>query len=184
MSRIFRLVQTIEAWILSTSIIAIALLTIANVFTRSVLKLITAGRVHFSLPFAEELSQFLIIGVTFVGLSYAASRGRHIRMTAVYDQLSAPWRKALMIGISSLTSLLMLTLAWYSLEYIATVRFLESVSPVLRVPLYVVYCLVPLGLGLAAIQYALTALRNVTSPEVYISFEEKDEYEQLLTGEV
>jgi TRAP-type C4-dicarboxylate transport system permease small subunit len=174
--QLHRITQRIEEFLLAWSIIVIAVLNIGNVFCRAIL--------GFSLTFTEEMSQFLIIGTTFVGLSYAASRGRHIRMTAVYDQLNRQWRKALMIGISGFTSLLMLTLAWYSLEYIATVRFLESVSPVLRVPLYLVYYLVPLGLTLAAIQYALTAVRNVISPDVYISFEQKDDYEQPVTGEV
>lgn len=176
MARLFRIVQAVEEFLLAWSIIAIAALTIGNVCCRSLL--------GFSLPFTEEFSQFLIIGVTFIGLSYAASRGRHIRMTALYDQLNRRWRKLLMIAISGITALLMLILAWYSFEYISTMRFLASVSPVLQVPLYLVYLLVPLGLLLSSVQYALTAVRNVTARDVYISFEQKDEYEQPVTGEV
>ncbi len=176
LARLFAGIQLIEALVIGWSIIAIALLTITNVFCRAVLQ--------FSLPFTQELSQFLMIVVTFVGLSYAASRGRHIRMTALYDQFSARWRKVLMVVISAVTSALMLLLAWYSLDYIGTVRFLESVSPVLQVPLYLIYALVPVGLVLAAIQYALTVARNVLSPGVYISFDVKDEYEQPVGGEI
>jgi len=176
MDRLFRVIQVVEAFLLAWSIIAIAVLSIANVGCRALL--------GFSVSFTEELSQFLIIGVTFIGLSYAASQGRHIRMTALYDQFSRRGRKVLMTAISGLTALLMLTLAVYSFEYIATVGFLDSVSPVLQVPLYLVYLIVPLGLGLSAVQYALTAARNLTSPDVYISFQHKDEYEQPVTGEL
>ena len=69
----------VEEAILSGGILVIAFLTIANVFCRTFL--------GFSLAFAEEVSQFLIILVTFVGLSYGAAQGRHIRMTALYDEL-------------------------------------------------------------------------------------------------
>ena len=67
----------VEEFILSGGILVIAALTIANVFCRTFF--------GFSLAFAEEVSQFLIVLITFVGLSYGASQGRHIRMTAIYD---------------------------------------------------------------------------------------------------
>lgn len=176
MNRLFRVIQRIEAFLLAWSIIVIALLTGVNVFSRSLW-----GR---SLAFTEELSQFLIVGVTFIGLSYAASRGRHIRMTALYDQLPLRWRKGLMVGSSALTCLLMLLLAWYSLEYLRTVQFLETVSPVLQVPLYLVYLVVPFGLLLSAVQYGLAVGRNLTSDGIYLSYEVKDEYEEPVIGEV
>lgn len=176
MNLLFRFIQRIEAFLLAWSIIAIALLSIGNVFCRALL--------GFSLAFTGELSQFLIIIVTFIGLSYATSRGRHIRMTAFYDQLSKRWRRILMTFISGLTALLMFALTWYSFEYISTVYFLETVSPVLQVPLYLVYLCVPLGFTLSAIQYTLTAIRNLTSADVYISFSQKDEYETPVTGEM
>lgn len=176
MNLLFRFLQRIEAFLLAWSIIAIAVLSIGNVFCRALL--------GFSLAFTGELSQFLIIIVTFIGLSYATSRGRHIRMTALYDQLNKHWRKRLMILISGCTALLMFALTWYSFEYISTVYYLETVSPVLQVPLYLVYLCVPLGFTLSAIQYTLTAVRNVISPDIYSSFTQKDEYESPVIGEV
>jgi C4-dicarboxylate transporter DctQ subunit len=175
MQRAFDLIRRIEEFVLASSILLIASLTIANIVTRTL--------TGTSQAFTEELSQFLIIGVTFVGLSYAAGRGRHIRMTAVYDQLSERSRKLLMVISSALTCLLMLVLASYALRYIATVRFLQSVSPVLQVPLHLVYLVVPLGLALAAVQYGLAVARNFTSDGVWLSFDVKDEYEEAVTGE-
>jgi len=176
LAKLFAAIQWIEAFVIGWSIICIAVLTIGNVFCRAVFQ--------HSLSFTEELSQFFMIVVTFVGLSYAASRGRHIRMTAIYDQFSRRWRKLMMIVTSATTAVLILILAWYSFEYIGAVRFLESVSPVLQAPLYLIYSLVPIGLIFAAIQYALTAVRNLVSPDVYVSFDVKDEYEQPVGGEI
>ena len=157
-------------------VLLIAGLSIGNIVSRTL-----TGE---SLAFTEELAQFLMIGVTFVGLSYAAGRGRHIRMTALYDQFSVRWRKVLIVVSSGLTAVLMLVLAWYSLTYLDTLRFLGSVSPVLRLPLHVVYLVVPLGLLLTAAQYALAVVRNLTAREVYLSFDVRDEYEQPVVGEL
>jgi TRAP-type C4-dicarboxylate transport system permease small subunit len=167
---LFRVVQTIEEWILSLGIILIAVVTIVNVICRTVL--------NASLTFAEELSQFFIILVTFIGLGYAASKGRHIRMSALYDQLGRRARKFLMLVIASTTSALMFLLAYYSIRYIATVASLGSVSPALQVPIYIVYCAVPAGLFIAGVQYALTVARNLSETEVFLSYEEKDEYRE------
>lgn len=54
------------------------------------------GRYAFnrSLFFSEELNQFLIVSVTFVGFAYAVRKGRNIRMTAIYDMLNYRWKKS------------------------------------------------------------------------------------------
>ena len=145
--KISHVVQRIEELLLSSAILGIAALTIVNVITRTAFNL--------SLAFAEELSQFLIIVVCFVGLSYAASKGRHIRMTAIYDQLSQRKRKALMLVITGATSLLMLVLGVYACQYVWTVYELGGRSPALGVPYYLFYLSAPLGLFLGAVQHGL-----------------------------
>lgn len=174
--QISRTLQRIEEFLLATSVLGIAALTITNVISRSLL--------NVSLAFAEELAQFLIILVCFVGLSYAASKGRHIRMTAIYDNLPRPARKVFMTVITAVTALIMACLTVYSAWYVLAVYQLGGIFPALRVPFYLVYLSAPLGFALAAIQYALAAVRNLTSRDVYLSFEHKDEYEQPLAPEI
>ena len=161
--------QRVEQVLLAGSILVIAGLTCLNVFTRTVL--------GFSLASAEEVVQFLMLVVTFVGLSYAASRGRHIRMTALYDQLPRRWRKAIMVTTAASTSGMLAMLAVFAMQYIATLRTLGTVSPALQVPLHLVYWAVPVGLGLASLQYALAVVRNFMEEGVYVSFDVPDEYE-------
>ena len=169
MGRVFRGVRWLEERLISTAVLIVAGLTIANVFCRTLL--------GFSLAFAEELSQFLIVLITFVGLSYAAGLGRHIRMTAIYDQLGHRARKSLMVVIAGSTGLLMLLLAYYSVRYVQTVQMLGTTSPVLQVPYAIVYSVAPLGFLLTAIQYGLTVYQNLRSDDVYLSYDRTDEYE-------
>lgn len=166
-----RAVTRLEEFCLAWGILGIALLTIANVLLRS-----TLGG---SLLFAEEVSRFLIVFVTFVGIGYAASKGRHIRMTALYDALPERARKALMLFITAGTSALLFALTWLALRYVlGTVRELGTVSPVLRVPRYLVYLSAPLGFFLGGVQYLLAFIKNLTAPGVYVSFEKRDEYDE------
>ena len=166
--RIFHGIQRVEAAILAGGILAIAALTIINVIARSVF--------GASLAAAEELCQFLIVLVTFAGLSYGAGRGRHIRMTALYDQLGDRTRKGAMLLIAGTTALLLFYLAWLALDYVLVVRRLGSVSPVLQVPLYLVYSAAPVGLLLAGAQYVLAFLKNVREEGIYLAWETRDEY--------
>lgn len=164
-------IEALEEKLLAFSILAIAAVTILNVGSRTLF--------NMSLTFAEELSQFFILFVTFIGLGYATSKGRHIRMSALYDQLGRRARKFLMIVICSATSVLMWGLAYYSLRYISTVWELGSVSPALRVPFCLVYVVAPLGFILAGFQYALAVVRNIFAADIYLSYNVKDEYQDL-----
>lgn len=165
------LIGKVEATILSLAIITMAANSIANVFGRYVF--------NQSLYFTDELNQFLIVIITFMGLGYITRKGKHIRMSAFYDMLSARWQKIFMVAIALLTAVVMLLLAWYALEYVMKIARRGRVTPALQVPLYLTYVWVALGLFIAAIQYFLTAIRNLDLQEenVYISFTEVDQYE-------
>lgn len=162
-------IERIEELLLAASVLVIAAMTVANVFCRSVL--------GFSLSATDEVAQVSVIVLCFTGLSYAAGKGRHIRMTAIYDQLPSPIRKRLMILITAGTAVILLVLAWYALEYVATVRRLGGISPALQMPYWILYSIAPVGLMLAGIQYALAAVRNLTTSGIYVSYLREDGYE-------
>ena len=160
-----------EAFVLALGVLLMAANSIANVIGRFVF----AQSIYFS----EELNQFLIVLVTFVGISYAARKGRHIRMSAVYDQLGDRGRKVLMIIIAAVTALVMFALAWFSYEYVARLAKLGKVTPSLQVPLYITYVWVPIGFVITGIQYTLTVVQNLRSRDVWISYEQVDSYEEV-----
>lgn len=171
---IFLAIGRLEEICLAGGIILIAALTVIN----AALRTITGD----SLVYAEELSQFAMIGVTFIGASYAASKGRHIRMTAIYDNLSEARQKALMLAITATTAALLAVLTYYAIHYALTVRALGTISPALQVPFWIVYLTAPIGLGLGSIQYALAFYKNLTCEGVWLSFDQRDEYEELEAG--
>jgi len=159
-----------EVFVLAYGVLLMAANSIANV----------AGRFFLSqsIYFSEELNQFLIVLITFVGLGYAARKGRHIRMSAVYDQLSDRNRKILMVIIATVTSAIMFVLAYYAFVYVSRVARLGKVTPSLQLPLYLTYVWVPIGFFITGLQYALTVVSNLRHPDIYLSYEEIDSYDE------
>lgn len=157
-----------EWFVLSWGVLIMAANSIANVIGRFVF--------NQSIYFSMELNQFLMVLITFIGLGYAARQGRHIRMSAIYDQLPDMGRKALMIIISLVTAAIMFTLAYYSVSYVHRLFELGKVTSSLRAPLWITYLWVPVGFVITGIQYLLTIYQNLRSPEVYVSYEVIDSY--------
>jgi len=165
-----RALETFERYVLGYGIILMAINTIANVFGRNLF--------NQSIYFSEELNQFLIVLVTWVGLGYASRKGRHIRMSAIYDQLGHTLQKALMIVIAAVTGTIMFVLAYYSMHYVGGLIERGTVTPALRVPIWITFMWVPIGFVITGIQYLLTVVRNLRAHEVYISYSEVDAYEE------
>ncbi|MDO6443337.1 MULTISPECIES: TRAP transporter small permease [unclassified Marinobacter] len=150
-----------EAVILAAGVILMAINTCVNVIARFVF-----GEGLF---FSGEINRILIILVTFAGIGYAARYGRHIRMSAVYDALPTKGRKALMIFIALFTSVVMFFLCYHSYGYIETLYSRGRILPALGFEIWWIYIWAPVGFAVTGIQYFLTAIKNFTSEDVYLS---------------
>lgn len=167
--------ERIESWILIAGVLTMAGNTIANVLGRYVFSQ--------SIYFSEELNQFLVVIVTFMGLGYATRKGMHIRMSALFDILPPRTRKVMMIFIAFITAVMMAVLAWYAFEYVQKIAARGRVTPALQFPLYLTYIWVIVGLALASVQYLLTALKNLNLKDenVYVSHNRIDSYDDPQT---
>lgn len=166
-------IAKVEAVILATGVLLMAINTVANVVGRFIL-----GE---SLHFSEELNRILIVMITFAGLGYAARHGRHIRMSAIYDVFPTTVRRWMMILISFVTSVIMFFLCWYSISYIYSVYSSGRVLPTLGFPIYLIYLWVPVGLTVTGIQYFMAGIKNIFSRDVYLSTTVLDGYDEQET---
>jgi TRAP-type C4-dicarboxylate transport system permease small subunit len=156
-----RLIARIEAVMLAAGVLLMAANTIANVVGRFVFQ--------SSIFFSDELNSVLIILITFAGISYAARHGRHIRMSAIYDTLPPRGRNLMMIAIAIITAIFMFGLCWYSIGYIETQASRGRLLPALQIPIWVTLVWVPVGFFMTGMQYALTAVKNIVSKDIYLS---------------
>ncbi|KZX60846.1 C4-dicarboxylate ABC transporter permease [Alcanivorax sp. HI0033] len=166
-------IAKVEAIILATGVLLMAINTVANVVGRFLL-----GE---SLHFSEEVNRILIVMITFAGLGYAARHGRHIRMSAIYDIFPTNIRRLMMILISFVTSAIMFFLCWYSVSYIYSVYSTGRVLPTLGFPIYLIYLWVPVGLTVTGIQYFMAGIKNIFSRDVYLSTTVLDGYDEQET---
>lgn len=160
----------LEIFCLSTSIMLMAANTIINVFGRYVFS--------NSLYFSEELNQILMVVVTFMGLGYVTRKGRHIRMSAIYDALSDKGKKYIMLIITLTTAATLFLLSYYAYSYVFSVAHRGTLTPSLQIPLYWTLIVVPLGLFIGGIQYSLAFIKNLQTKDVYLSFYELDVYDE------
>lgn len=157
------IIEKIETFIVALSIILMMVNSTANAI----------GRYFFnqSIFFSEELNQFLIVSVTFIGFAYAVRRGRNVRMTALYDILGFRTRKTLTLIIALSTAALMFYLAYLSCFYVMDLKSINRLSPALQVPVYLIYTIIPVGLFMAGIQYVLSFIMNLTHEDIYLSYD-------------
>jgi len=163
-----RIVNFFEVSILITCVAALAVLLIANVFFRTFFQ---------SIYFAEEVSQFLVILITFAGVSYGVRKARHIRMGAFLDAMSPRVEKIFIIFISLVSAITMAIMAWYSLDYLLNAMQMGHKTPALRVPRWTFYIIIPFGFGLASLQYLRTIIKNFTEDDPWQSPDQRSEYE-------
>jgi len=98
-----------ERCVLIFAIMAMAAVSVANVGLRNL--------TGTSLLFADDVTQLLLVVVTFMGLALGARRARHIRVSAIHDLLPQGARKALLILTSFITAGLLLALTDWALDY-------------------------------------------------------------------
>jgi C4-dicarboxylate transporter DctQ subunit len=147
---------------------ALALLLIANFIAREFFT---------SIYYAEEISEFLVIFTTFVGVSYGVRRARHIRMGAFLDMMPASMEKIFIIIISAISAAVMFFMANASFDYLMYSLRKSHETPALKLPYWIFYVIIPIGFSMAGIQYIRTIIKNLTVKETWMSPEQQSEYD-------
>ena len=166
-------VNGVEVSILVFCVASLGILLIANVFARTFSQ---------SIYFAEEVSKFLVMLTTFTGVSYGVRKARHIRMGAFLDAMPVKMEKIFIIIISLISAIVMAIMTWASYEYLANAMSKGHMTPALRVPKWTFYVIIPIGFGLACIQYIRTIIKNFTEKEPWQSPDQQSEYEDEEIG--
>ncbi len=157
-----------EVGALSISTALLALLLISNVIARTFFQ---------AIYFAEELAEFLIIFTTFVGVSYAARKARHIRMGAFLDSMPPKMEKVFIYIISSINAFVMFLMTYYSWNYMMNAMNMNQTTQALRMPYWITLAIVPVGFFSAGVQYVRTVWKNIKEEDVWQSPEQQSEYE-------
>lgn len=168
--KIDQVISTVTEWILSYSIIGMAVILLINILSRRVF--------NYSLKVADELGASLIILVTFSGIGYAAKKGRHIRMSALFDVFSYKIKKIVIVGTSLITFATYILVTVYAIHYIKYTIMLQRVTAAMEIPAWIQQLIIPIGFTLGAIQYLMNFVVNITDKRIYIGTEMAQEEER------
>ncbi|PRO65689.1 TRAP transporter small permease [Alkalicoccus urumqiensis] len=162
--------HTVEKIILKWAVIIIAFMTIGNVLNRMIF-----GSSWF---FAAEISRLCIIVATFMGISYAARKGRHISMSALFDLSPKPVKNVLATIIPLVTAIILFVLGYYAIQYTAGIYASGRTTAAIQFPFWLMVLALPVGLFLGGLQFLRNMYTNITNREVYLAQEKKDYDEQ------
>lgn len=104
---------------------------------------------------SEELARFLLIWIGILGAAYASGQRMHLSIDLLMPKLSETGQRRLFLFINILVALFALTVMLIGgsrLMYITKV--LGQLSAALRVPIYLVYAVMPIS-GMLVIYYKI-----------------------------
>ncbi len=161
-----------------------AILGFAILFMAAVLIGNFVARVIFqnSWIFAEELGGFVLIFVTFIGTTIAARYGEHITMTAFIDRFSMKVKLKIVAVTNLLTALLFIVLAVLAVQYVLYTKEIGFTSSALRVPMYLIYSVLPISFILSACEYLKHCYANLKKGTLLFCYEEDVKKEEEKTA--
>lgn len=142
----------------------IVAITIAMVI---VIFLATVGRYTglFSIAWSEEFARYCMIAMTYLGAMIAASRGSHF-MVEVVGMIFPKNIQNIITGIDivvvDLFSLFLLRQGW---QISSKMLSQGKLSPMLELPLGMVYMVIPVGLLLMAVYYTAFNIEKIRGKE-------------------
>ena len=152
------IISKIEKFLVAFSIIVLAVSVFLSVATRSLLNWAWIG--------TEELSQFLVISITFWGTSWAARENKHIAMTALLEPAPQKIQEISMMIINLMATLFCFFISYIGWEFTRLAYNGGQVSAALMFPVWPVYLTVPIGMFLTGIHYMIHFIRIVGSKKV------------------
>ena len=148
LSRVVAVARLVVAVIVVACFAYMTLAVLAQVFGRYVF--------NYSISWTEETARYAQIWVVLMGAGIAMRRGLHVAVDALAAMLPLGWARALSIVIAA-GGLWFLGIVVYGSLPLIELGWLFETSPVLQLPMWVIYLSLPLG----AIYFAIELVARV-----------------------
>lgn len=111
------------------------------------------------LAWTEELARYCLIYLTFLGAAYAMAMKQHV-IVEFFTNLFPPIGRKIFYTIATLVNLFFFSLMiYYGLEL--SLNSMEQTSPVLRIPMGVIYSVIPVSGLLLVINTLSTYIQDI-----------------------
>jgi len=149
LQRVERLVVAANRAVIFFMMAVMATLVFVNVITRYLF--------NFSIIWAEEVSQYLMIWVAYLGAGLALREGRHVALELLHDSLPVALRRKVRMVVGGLVLAFLGAVTILGFQFAVFVWSQET--PVLNISLGIPSLAIPIGALLFAVHLALM-LRN------------------------
>jgi TRAP-type C4-dicarboxylate transport system permease small subunit len=156
-----RIIEHFEEYLLIGSL----MFSVALVFMQVVMRYVFQN----SLSWSEELARYLFLWQIWLGASYAAKEGRHLRIEIVQEFLSVKGKIWFECFVTFIWFAFCVFLACKSSELTYKLFARMQVSPAMRIPIGFAYASVPAGtalMGLRLMQRMYLMLRDARATGV------------------
>lgn len=166
MKRINNVIRKFESLTVAIGLLGITALIFLNVLLRYIFK--------NSFTWAEELSRYLLVWITFIGGSLAVRDNVHVNMDLLLNNINIKLKKPLIYLIYLGSSLIMVYLSYSGFKIMNDVRVSGQVSTSMEfLPIWLVYLAVPIGSILMAMNYFYLFYLNLKSKSIIRTIEEE-----------
>ena len=141
--RVTATLVTAAAYIAGAVLVALMLLTAADVAGRAILNEPITG--------VFDLTHFAVLTMAFLGLGYCGLLDEHISIEMLYQKMSRPVRQMLDRLSNLIGAVLFGLMAWRAVVQADLVGTIGEASQLLNIPFYPFYWLLALGAALFAI---------------------------------
>lgn len=114
----------------------------------------------FSLKWAEELSNYTIVYVTFFGAVVCLPMGLHISMDALVDTVSEKMKWYLAKINATIGFFFSVAMSYYGFQLVAFVLDKKQLSPAMMVPMVIPYIAIPLATLLMSAEFLEIMLKK------------------------
>ncbi len=134
----------------------------AVIFICATFQVINRFLLHFSAPWTEELCRYAFIWIAFLGIANGVKRGTHLNVNLIEDLLPKKVITVLNVALDAVFLALMGYMFKISLGYLAKVARYGTLSVGLKIPMWIVYLILPLFSALTALRLVEKYVRKLT----------------------
>src|SRR5690625_117190 len=170
--KIQRILVPIDKWtfeLIEKIIVASTLLTLSILVFALIVIRYTLG---ISPEWSDELPRYLMVWLTFVGMSYCVRLGDHVTIDFLLQKLKGKFLKFFSIGILTICFIFSLVLLFYGYLLFSQVLYSGQTSISLGVSMAYVYVSIPIGALLMSKNFLHLIILNILSDEVILSLKE------------
>jgi TRAP-type C4-dicarboxylate transport system permease small subunit len=143
---------------------AIAVISMTTVSVLIFAQVVSRYGFNYTPIWSEELSRFLIVWSIFIGVAIGVRKNQHIGVDALIRFLPHKLKTASEVLLNLIGVVVIGVLIFNSIEFIQHTMEFEQLSPAMRLPMYIPYIAMPVGLSLSVVHFIHNIVKLFTVP--------------------